>query len=1712
MPVGFSAGGPRAGAVRRRPVVVEPPPTQVIRWIAPGGTGNGQSVSTPGDIANLNQYIGEVGPGGEVRIRADLGDYQLAPTLNLSNGGTAAARVTVRGCNAAGVSMKAQLRKGRTSPWPAAARGGSAGGTIFQLNSGANYINFKALHLRDCVMAMKCVGNITGMIWGDRAYRDTAVTNLLPQDYIFDKSDPGYLALIQQIYDASAAGVSSNIQVDAVDMTNCERGLDTGSSEGDPNSLFDFECYGGTFTGTGQGFFRIRGLGRNIWFQDCSEDGGGGPRNGPNQYLSSDGSNNWAVGWEIQARRSGGLALTPAYRTGTCFVGFLRCKANANRDSQATRGYTNGDGFSGESGNDGCLYIRCEATDNEDGGLETKALNTTVIGFKTYRNGRNMRLWGFADLFQVDSRDPQGGNGKAPVHIYTKSSKNWIRVFSGSCSGNTSNVFETASDGNVGWLAVDPAFQVTKPTSATLYQHGAPHGYCGSYNLTTTPVNAATPSFTSNGDRRVANNVRDIYTPTFSAPCTREMIDNDPTTDGYRDANGPNGLQSLFYDGNGWEVLMQSTTGETDTNKRDVNRDGVYEYDLVGRAANWKTVTQRVRVAVGNVQFPTGPVDPPPDPDPPPDNPITTILARMSTAGAAPNAARTTLYQNFINVFTANSSAIANKTVQMVWPKSHHANAAKLGWIGPDIEADGSRAFPGFIIDQGYKSTSNAQWAYWGGANNANFSSSSIAIAGLIETLPPEVGGVDTRADCFGWSGLNVAVYSSGIISVQVNGGSDIWIDPGPAPFYVYAERSGTTITTYTKNTLFSTKTSQPIGNLTTERPRMSSVSGGATGTATVAFAWMGSPLTAAERTAMYNGVNTLTTAIGLTVVDPDPPDPDPDPDPTVPVYPLVAILGASRFRQGYYSNDGVDYIETTAVGQFEWAKALGVNFRLVAYPDASIGSPPNINGMVFANDGEAFGQMRNRLPKLLATDADAVIVNAAVSSFDFGMTVDSYCNVYKDILTQIQAAGKYAIAEQVWERGTAVGAGHPWGPGQAPRNLTPAINAEMATWCAARGIPIIKCRDVLIDINNVYTTNKEPLPFTTRTDTSVSYPAQTGDGTHLSPYGAYIYGKEIRRALEAAWNPPPAVQAADAAGNKCGNPLMSGTGGTLTGITGQLADGYTAVKRGTALTIVAAKTSSAPINTRFGTATKQWQQFTITGASGLSGVREGIGNFRTTVTGMTIGKWYECRAKVEVAASASYSGISGRFTDGTGWDSRFMSVVDTGGGTGQGSWANNVLPYYPETFGAMFTSMPIKAGATTGTFAFDVGVKGGSNDAVVVRFADFECREVPDPALMMTQIANNDPVIFTSPAAFSVSEDDAIALTITVSEPCSFSISGGADAALFTIGSDGILRGGPFDYALPVDAGGNNIYNVTVTATPFASGKSAVSQAIAITVTEDVSTGGSFFDNFTGTNGTDLANYNSQWTRATGPSGALVINNNTVINVPGSARGTYLAPQQGDTRNQWVRWTMPTTSNKCEVVSLWQDDTNYLRISPQGSSGTYSLGKIINGVFSSTPGTLYKAWAASDVWDSIIDGDTYKLYQNNVLIGSMDITGLLTGARRVGLRSSTTSGAVNGIDNFEAKAYTGNYVAKIALNALTMTPLTGATTSQYVGNLSGRTAGSTISLSSVTPNNENWFADGDQIRRNAGGTAGTYTVVVREDHPNAVNSGRTTSFTVAIS
>jgi len=104
-------------------------------------------------------------------------------------------------------------------------------------------------------------------------------------------------------------------------------------------------------------------------------------------------------------------------------------------------------------------------------------------------------------------------------------------------------------------------------------------------------------------------------------------------------------------------------------------------------------------------------------------------------------------------------------------------------------------------------------------------------------------------------------------------------------------------------------------------------------------------------------------------------------------------------------------------------------------------------------------------------------------------------------------------------------------------------------------------------------------------------------------------------------------------------------------------------------------------------------------------------------------------------------------------------------------------------------------------------------------------------------------PPTFTSPSSFSVAENiatSATAATIRVSESATVTISSGLDAARFNISrSDTDTAIIKFnlspDFEAPSDSGGNNVYDLTLTATDDAA--NAGTQAITITVTDVVDT-----------------------------------------------------------------------------------------------------------------------------------------------------------------------------------------------------------------------------------------------------------------------------------
>ena len=116
-------------------------------------------------------------------------------------------------------------------------------------------------------------------------------------------------------------------------------------------------------------------------------------------------------------------------------------------------------------------------------------------------------------------------------------------------------------------------------------------------------------------------------------------------------------------------------------------------------------------------------------------------------------------------------------------------------------------------------------------------------------------------------------------------------------------------------------------------------------------------------------------------------------------------------------------------------------------------------------------------------------------------------------------------------------------------------------------------------------------------------------------------------------------------------------------------------------------------------------------------------------------------------------------------------------------------------------------------------------------------------PGTGFTNEEDNEAPVFTSGATFSVDENRTAVGTVAAADanagdPVSYAVTGGADRARFRVGagSGALTFAAAPDHENPADAGGNNIYLVTVTATG-GTGARALSTGQAITVTvNDVS------------------------------------------------------------------------------------------------------------------------------------------------------------------------------------------------------------------------------------------------------------------------------------
>src|SRR3546814_10006675 len=80
-------------------------------YISPAGSGekSGSDINNAASIGSLNTMIGRAGPGGEVLLLADQGDYTVTGILGITRGGGEGQPVVVRGIDSAGTTMGAHF-------------------------------------------------------------------------------------------------------------------------------------------------------------------------------------------------------------------------------------------------------------------------------------------------------------------------------------------------------------------------------------------------------------------------------------------------------------------------------------------------------------------------------------------------------------------------------------------------------------------------------------------------------------------------------------------------------------------------------------------------------------------------------------------------------------------------------------------------------------------------------------------------------------------------------------------------------------------------------------------------------------------------------------------------------------------------------------------------------------------------------------------------------------------------------------------------------------------------------------------------------------------------------------------------------------------------------------------------------------------------------------------------------------------------------------------------------------------------------------------------------------------------------------------------------------------------------------------------------------------------------------------------------------------
>lgn len=211
---------------------------------------------------------------------------------------------------------------------------------------------------------------------------------------------------------------------------------------------------------------------------------------------------------------------------------------------------------------------------------------------------------------------------------------------------------------------------------------------------------------------------------------------------------------------------------------------------------------------------------------------------------------------------------------------------------------------------------------------------------------------------------------------------------------------------------------------------------------------------------------------------------------------------------------------------------------------------------------------------------------------------------------------------------------------------------------------------------------------------------------------------------------------------------------------------------------------------------------------------------------------------------------VYGAFVDTRGADDGTLNCCPTTAPTLSGNVLSNVCPTTTVNLNSLVTNIPPMSadstvrwftnnGATGTPYATPTTAGAGTYYAFFYDTVD-SCYGPASGAVTVT--INSCPPVITSNgggsnASISVPENTTAVTTVTATDPengaVTYSITGGADAAMFSINpTTGVLTFiTPKDFENPTDVGGNNVYDVQVTATDPSNATDV--QDIAVTVTD---------------------------------------------------------------------------------------------------------------------------------------------------------------------------------------------------------------------------------------------------------------------------------------